>query len=173
MKNSGTWFQIPCMAKDWAPEILNYPACQITRELCKSLPRSQTAIVHTFRMHLEGEHDLWEQSPESRTFRKIDPSSRAYWKLSRAFPRKLLSILTQLRRGHIPLQKHLNRICPPILAISKQCTTIWSAHMVPRERLRRKLEPRNSIHCIAHDGRNPRRLVSVCERDEKVQSHRW
>ncbi|KAE9395065.1 hypothetical protein BT96DRAFT_826774, partial [Gymnopus androsaceus JB14] len=74
-------------------------------------------------------------------------------KLSRGLPRKLLSILTQLRTGHIPLQKHLFNIkcagtptCPccgnhpeTIYHYLMECT----AHNAARNRLRRTIGHRN------------------------------
>ncbi|KAJ3907874.1 hypothetical protein F5879DRAFT_939597 [Lentinula edodes] len=43
-------------------------------------------------------------------FESTTIASRRFWKLARDLPRKLTCILTQLRTGHIPLQKHLHRI---------------------------------------------------------------
>lgn len=104
---------------------------------------------------------MWKRSPRYRKFKEVDPfpatvASRAYWKLSTGLPRKLLAILTQLRTGHAPLQKHLNAIhradspiCPcckhhpeTVYHYLMECT----AHRIPRERLRRKIGPRNCTY---------------------------
>lgn len=124
-------------------------------QLHKPLPRSRTSIVRTFKTTLDTLHDQsWRKSPRFARFSQIDGSeaskaSRAYWKLSRNLPRKLLSLLTQMRTGHIPLNVHLHRIqrtdspeCPcckrhpeTVLHYLMEC----QAHRAPRYRLRSKV----------------------------------
>lgn len=93
------------------------PRTRLPLQLHKPLPRSRTSIVQTYRAKLEEQHNkTWRTSPRYAKFSLIDASeatkaSRSYWKLSRNLPRKLLSILTQLRTGHAPLCLHLHRIC--------------------------------------------------------------
>lgn len=112
-----------------------------------------------YKQELEKHHDrAWKDSPRYRKFKRIDSStataaSRAYWKLSRGLPRKLLSILTQLRTGHAPLQKHLNNIrkvnSPTCPCCKRHPETVYHylmecpAHRAPRDRLRRNVGPRN------------------------------
>lgn len=129
-------------------------------QLHKPLPQSCTSIVRMFRKHLDSQHNCARRrSPRYAKFRLVDPSnatiaSRAYWKLERELPRKLLRILTQLRTGHIPLQKHLHRIkkvespyCPcckrdaleTVFHYMMKCP----AHRVPRERFRRRVAAKN------------------------------
>lgn len=121
-------------------------------QLQQPLPRSRTSVVRVFAKELGYRHsEIWNKSPRYEKFQAINASnatmaSRGYWKLLRELPRKLLTILTQLRMGHIPLQRHLHRIrrtetdvCP----CCKQCPeTVFhyimqcSTHRVPRARLR-------------------------------------
>ncbi|KAF5392001.1 hypothetical protein D9757_003364 [Collybiopsis confluens] len=123
--------------------------------LRKGLPRSRTSAVRVFRRDLERRHDeRWRRSPRYDRFRDIDPSpatkaSREYWKLSRHLPRRLVSILTQLRTGHIPLYSHLHKIkcietpiCP---CCERHVETVHHylfqciAHRNARDRLRSKV----------------------------------
>lgn len=121
--------------------------------LHKSLPRSRTSAVRIFAKELDTRHNLaWQTSTRYHSFQVIDASnattiSRHYWKLSRELPRRLLVLLTQLRTGHIPLQKHLHRIKKADADTCPCCNShpetvhhylmICTSHKYPRERLRR------------------------------------
>jgi ribonuclease HI len=95
---------------------LSSPKDQLPPQLHKPLPRSRTAAVRVFRRHLEAQHNRrWKKSPRHCAFQSIDPSdatkaSRNYIKLVQNLPRRHVSLLTQLRTGHVPLQKHLHSI---------------------------------------------------------------
>ena len=54
----------------------------------------------------------WEKSPRFNRMKKTDPTapSNKFIILTSKLPRKLTTILTQLRTGHAPLAKHLHRI---------------------------------------------------------------
>lgn len=131
------------------------PKRRLPSQLHKPLPKSRTSVVRIFRDKLNAQHnEAWKKSPRYAKFSAIDASdattaSRAYLKLSRYLPRKLLAVLTQLRTGHIPLQRHLHRIkktdsdtCP---CCKRHPETVFHylmecpAHSTSRARLRRKL----------------------------------
>lgn len=93
----------------------------------------------------------WEQSPRFPKASKIDPTlpSSSFIKLTINLPRKITSILTQLRTGHVPLQAYLHRVgradsptCPlcgedreTVFHLIHRC----SAHTKAREVLRAEL----------------------------------
>lgn len=85
-------------------------------QIHKALPRSRTSAIRTFWAELEHRHNgAWQKSTRYTRFKAIDElditrASQACWKLSQSLPRKLLSVLTQLRMGHALLQQHLYRI---------------------------------------------------------------
>lgn len=131
------------------------PRRKLPTQLHNPLPRSRTSIVRTYRTYLDTQHDeAWRSSPRYAKFSLIDNSeatkaSRAYWKLSRNLPRKLLSILTQIRTGHVPLNAHLHRIqradSPECPCCKRHPETVFHyliecpSHRAPRSRLRRKI----------------------------------
>eukprot|EP00918_Siedleckia_nematoides_P067420 GHVU01146787.1.p1 GENE.GHVU01146787.1~~GHVU01146787.1.p1 ORF type:complete len:468 (+),score=28.56 GHVU01146787.1:74-1405(+) len=84
--------------------------------LHRALPRNHTSTIRSFAKTLAQRHETeWSASPRSVRYKDIDEAnasktSRTFWKISRELPRRLSSILVQLRTGHIPLQKHLHRI---------------------------------------------------------------
>lgn len=56
--------------------------------------------------------ERWSNSPRYRTHSKFFPSlpSTSFAKLTEGLPRRHVSILTQLRSGHAPLQYHLHKL---------------------------------------------------------------
>ncbi|KAE9384392.1 hypothetical protein BT96DRAFT_769476, partial [Gymnopus androsaceus JB14] len=49
------------------------PKAKLPKQLHKSFPRSQTAIICTFRKSLEEQHNrMWKKSPWYAKFKKID-----------------------------------------------------------------------------------------------------
>lgn len=128
-------------------------------QIHKTLPRSRTSAVRTFRAELERRHNEdWRKSTRYTRFKAIDESnattaSRAYWKLSQSLSRKLLAILTQLRTGHAPLQQHLHRIkqvdSPTCPCCKRYPETVFHylmecrAHRTPRAQLRQRVRGRD------------------------------
>ena len=81
--------------------------------LRKSLPASVSALQQNFRSSLyKTWKQHWKTSPRHDLHRPIDKSapSRKYLKLVKGLDRRQASLLTQLRTGHIGLNKHLFRI---------------------------------------------------------------
>jgi hypothetical protein len=83
---------------------------------------------------------IWQKSPRFERMKKTDPTtpSDKYIKLITNLPRKLASILTQLRTGHAPLAKHLHRI-------GKNDSPICPACQQGEESIQHFL-----LHCPAH-----------------------
>jgi len=78
-----------------------------------SLPRNVTAAKECFRKSLTKEaSEMLLNSPRYQFLHSIDPSlpSSRYRQLTTDLSRQKLSLLTQLRTGHIPLNHHLHRI---------------------------------------------------------------
>jgi len=91
----------------------------------KMLPRSKSTVKWT---HYEKLKHLmqknWQKSKHFNRMKETDPTtpSNKYINLVTELPRKLASILSQLRMGHTPLAKHLHcmgktnsPICPACL----------------------------------------------------------
>src|ERR1700761_4614550 len=79
----------------------------------QSLPRSATAAKECFRKLLHKEaSEMFAKSPRYQRIYSIDPSmpSNQYRRLTADLSRSKLALLTQLRTGHAPLNKHLHRI---------------------------------------------------------------
>lgn len=79
----------------------------------KVLPTSKSAVKQTYQARLKvRSKQSFAKSPRYAPFCRIDKSlpSDKYRKLISSLPRKHASILTQLRTGHVPLNKHLHRI---------------------------------------------------------------
>jgi hypothetical protein len=89
--------------------------------------------------------------------KKTDPTamSNKYLMLITPLPKKMASILTQMRTGHVPLAKHLHRIGKADLPICPTCQqhkeTIehlllhCPAHQDTRQALHSKVEGRNIV----------------------------
>ena len=77
------------------------------------MPHSKSAIKQslTKAIQLEATKALWE-SPQWQKMKQVDPSmpSNCFCKLVDSLPRTHGSLLTQLRTGHAPLNKHLYMI---------------------------------------------------------------
>jgi ribonuclease HI len=117
--------------------------------LHNSLPHSKSAKIQTFNAKLKMEaQKAWLKSPRYAKMKATDPTAPAntFLKLTAQLPRKLTSILTQLRTGHAPLAKHLHRIkkadspmCPSCLQDTETIRHFilhCPAHQVARQSLR-------------------------------------
>ena len=81
--------------------------------LRKTLPHSKSAIKWSHNEKLKRHAQKgWKASKRYNRMMKTDPTtpSHRYVNLVTKLPRKLASILAQLRTGHAPLAKHLHRI---------------------------------------------------------------
>ena len=85
----------------------------LPRQLKDHLPHSKSAQIQAFNENLKTEAQKnWKKSPRFNRMKKTDPTAPAkdYLKPTAKLPRKLTSILTQLRTEHAPLAKHLHHI---------------------------------------------------------------
>jgi len=90
----------------------------------KSLPRRVTAAKECFRKLLHKEaSEMFAKSPRYQRMHSIDPSmpSNQYCRLTAELSRSKLALLTQLRTGHAPLNKHLNCISRSESALCPKC----------------------------------------------------
>jgi hypothetical protein len=81
--------------------------------LCKGLPQGKAAARRNLQVTLDAQaHAVWQQSTCFGKMKEIDDSMplKRYAKLVAELPRKKVSLIMQLRSGHIPLQAHLFRI---------------------------------------------------------------
>lgn len=79
----------------------------------RSIPASKSALKQAYQEQIKVRNKLsFSKSPRYAAMCRIDASlpSDKYRKLVRTLPRKHASILTQLRTGHAPLNKHLHRL---------------------------------------------------------------
>ena len=79
----------------------------------KDLPKSITVQRQMYNVSLmERWRAEWVTSPRHGHTSKIDSGmpSQGYWKLVTELSQMQTSILTQFRKGHIPLQKYLHQI---------------------------------------------------------------
>ena len=77
------------------------------------LPHSLSAVQQAFKATLKEQWKRrWKTSPRYAHTANIDPSlpSKSYQKFMGNLTRAQDSLLTQLRMGHIPLNKHLHRL---------------------------------------------------------------
>jgi hypothetical protein len=115
---------------------------KLPKMLRKKLPYSKTAMIQAFGEKLkERAQKEWMASRRYDKMKKTDPKipSNKYLKLITPLPRKLASILSQLRTGHTPLAKHLHRIGKidsPVCPLCQQ-TDETVQHVM--------------LHCPAHD----------------------
>jgi hypothetical protein len=85
----------------------------LPKYLRKTLPHSKSVMKWAYNEKLKRKaQKIWQKSPRFGKMEKTDPTtpSNKYIKLITNLPRKLASILTQLRTGHAPLAKHLHHI---------------------------------------------------------------
>ena len=88
-------------------------ANRLPKYLQEPLPQSKLASIQAFNEKLKAQTKKeWLKSPRFNRMKNTDPTapSSEFLKLTAKLPRKLTSILTQLRTGHAPLAKHLHRI---------------------------------------------------------------
>ena len=86
---------------------------RIPTRLRVDLPENTSAIKQDFNAHLKRIWKArWEKSPRRQRMQHIDPTmpSNSFMKLSKKLRRAQTSMLTYLRTGHAPLNKHLHRI---------------------------------------------------------------
>ena len=121
-----------------------------------TLPQSKSAAkcMHNKKLKCLAQKG-WQSSERYNRMKKTDPNtpSNKYIDLVNPLPRKLASILSQLRTGHTPLAKHLHRIgktnsliCPacqqseePIQHFILHCP----AHQAARQTLQNNMGGRN------------------------------
>jgi hypothetical protein len=86
---------------------------KLPRYLKEWLPYNKSAMkaAHNEKLKCRTQK-IWQKSPQYKKMKKTDPTapSNKYINLITNLPRKLASILTQLRTGHAPLAKHLHHI---------------------------------------------------------------
>ncbi len=84
--------------------------------LRKPIPKNKMSTLREKYAKQKTKADrAWRKSPRYSRFRNIDSApaqqaARRYRKLATSLPRKITSILTQLRTGHIGLNRHLFNI---------------------------------------------------------------
>ena len=131
-------------------------ARKLPKLLRKTLPCSKSAVkwAHNKKLKCLAQKD-WQSSKRYDRMKKTDPTtpSNKYIDLVTTLPRKLASILSQLRTGHAPLAKHLHHIgktnsliCP---ACQQSNETVQHfmlhcpAHQAARQTLRNSTGGRN------------------------------
>ncbi|OJA07514.1 hypothetical protein AZE42_13178 [Rhizopogon vesiculosus] len=92
----------------------NSPKTRLPQYLrLESLPLSISALKQA---HHKATHSrwtrMWSKSPRFTRIQQIDPNTinRSFLKLTATFPKRLTSMLMNLRSHHIPLNRHLHRI---------------------------------------------------------------
>jgi hypothetical protein len=81
--------------------------------LHNKLPHSTSAVKQAYREKLKQQaQHIWADSTRYKRMKNTDPNTPLgkYVQLITPLPRKLASILTQLRTGHTPLAKHLHHL---------------------------------------------------------------
>jgi hypothetical protein len=109
--------------------------------LRKMLPQSKSVAKCTHNEKLKRRAQKgWQSSERYDRMKKTDPTtpSHKYIDLITTLPRKLASILSQLRTGHTPLAKHLHRI-------GKMNSPICPACQQSEETVQHFM-----LHCLAH-----------------------
>jgi hypothetical protein len=113
----------------------------LPKYLKKTLPHSKAALKWAYNKKLKRQaQKIWQKSPRYERMKKTDPMAHSskYIDLITELPKKLASILSQLRTGHAPLAKHLHRIG---IADSPTCPVCLQAD----ESIQHYL-----LHCPAH-----------------------
>ena len=86
---------------------------KLPKLLTSPLPHSKSATKQAFRTKIQHENQQqWTKSKRYQRMKLTDPKSPSptYIKLISQLPRKTASLITQLRTGHVPLNKYLHRI---------------------------------------------------------------
>ena len=100
------------------------PRHQLPSVLKHPLPSSISALKqhHNNGLHSLWTH-LWRKSPRYHHIASIDPSlpSNTFTKLTNSIGKKHAAVYTQLRMGHVPLNKHLHRIKKSDTPLCLQC----------------------------------------------------
>ena len=128
----------------------------LPRLLKKRLPHSKSALIQGHGERLKKRtQKLWKSSQRYERMKKTDPAapSAKYINLITPLPRKLASILSQLRTGHAPLAKHLHRIgkvdspiCPACQQYEETVQHFMlhcQAHHAARQKLRNSMGGRD------------------------------
>ena len=100
------------------------PRHALPSSLHKDLPSSLSAIKQHHEAGLQSLWTgMWRKSPRHDHINSIDPStpSRSFMKLTKNLDKKHTAIYTQLRTGHIPLNKHLHRFKSSETPLCFQC----------------------------------------------------
>ena len=100
------------------------PRRQLPAALKQPLPSSISALKQYHNSSLRSLWaNLWRQSPRHHHIASIDPSlpSNKFTKLTNSIGKKHAALYTQLRLGHIPLNKHLHRFKKSDTPICLQC----------------------------------------------------
>jgi len=103
----------------------NSPRTQLPHYLrLGSLPLSISALKQA---HSKATHSrwtrMWRKSPRYARMQQIDPNTinRSFIKLTTTFPKRLTSLLMNLRSRHIQLNRHLHRIGKSITPNCSHC----------------------------------------------------
>ena len=118
------------------------PADKLPNLLRKKLLYSKAAMVQAYGKKLKGRaQKAWVMLQRYNKMKKTDPTtpSNKYLKLITPLLRKLTSILSQLKTGHVPLAKHLHHIGK---ADSPTCPACHQAEETTQHFL---------LHCPAHN----------------------
>ena len=100
------------------------PADTLPPSLCKSLPSSISAIKQYHEASLQSLWRVaWRKSSRYDHINSIDPTtpSRTFMKLNKNLSKKHTALYTQLRTGHIPLNRHLHRFKCSETPLCLQC----------------------------------------------------
>ena len=100
------------------------PRQDLPKTLQGRLPHSTSAIKQAHEAHLQRKwNDEWKISSCYAHIRSLDLSHtlKSFLRLTGQLPKKHTAIYIQLRTGHIPLNKHLNRIKKSATPYCLQC----------------------------------------------------
>jgi zinc-binding in reverse transcriptase len=114
---------------------------ELPKVLKKALPHSKSTVKCAYSEKLKRNAQKgWQKSPRYKQMEKTDPTTPScrYVDLIMDLLRKIASILLQLRTGHAPLAKHLNRIGKSDSPICPDCQQ-------SKETVQHFL-----LHCTAH-----------------------
>ena len=123
--------------------------------LKRPLPTSRSAYRQKLRDEVRSIYEKeFRQGPRYRRITTIDPSmpSNSFHKLTLELPRRYVSLLTQLRTNHIPLQAYLHKFKLADTPICQLCEgapetvthyiMFCPRHATHRRKLRRELAPK-------------------------------
>ena len=161
------------------------PRRQLPAVLKQPLPSSISALKQHHNSGLRSLWaNLWKQSPRHQHIASIDPSlpSNAFTKLTNSIGKKHAAIYTQLRLGHLPLNKHLHRIKKSDTPLCLQCEDnkpenvhhyLFECRKYDRERhtLRLKLGRRAlSVRCLLAEKRSQKPLFKYINETKRLSA---